>query len=307
MPDYGHPLRFGSFITPVNVPAHRAADLALLSEDFGLDLVTFQDHPYQGRFHDTWTLLTWVAAKTSTIGIASNVLNLPLRPPAVLARAAASLSLLSGGRFSLGLGAGGFNDAVVAFGGPQRTPGESVTALDEAIDIIRGIWDVDDSSVLRVTGEHYRVDGAKRGPRLPTAVPIWIGAYKPRMQRLIGRKADGWLPSLSWMEAGALAAGNRIIDEAAAAAGRDPSEIVRLLNVNPDTPIDLLVHAATVGGVSTFIVATDDPVALREFAQVVAPEVRERVAAERESAPENAAPDAPGPARTPPPGPASAG
>ncbi|MGY1805478.1 hypothetical protein ACI78T_19510 [Blastococcus sp. SYSU D00922] len=57
MPDYGHPLRFGSFISPVNAPAGRPVELALLSEQLGLDLVTFQDHPYQPSFHDTWTLL----------------------------------------------------------------------------------------------------------------------------------------------------------------------------------------------------------------------------------------------------------
>ena len=98
MPDYGHPLRFGSFINPVNQPAQRPVDLAVLSEDLGLDLVTFQDHPYQAALHDTWTLLTWVAARTSRIHVSGNVLNLPLRQPAVLARALASLDLLSEGR-----------------------------------------------------------------------------------------------------------------------------------------------------------------------------------------------------------------
>src|SRR5882672_3268149 len=107
MPDYGHPIRFGSFITPVNAPASAPARLAVLSEQLGLDLVTFQDHPYQPSFLDTWTLLSWVAARTERVGVSGNVLNLPLRqPPAVLARAAASLDLLSGGRVTLGIGAG---------------------------------------------------------------------------------------------------------------------------------------------------------------------------------------------------------
>src|SRR6187431_3225142 len=103
MPDYGHPLQFGSFITPTNAPPQQAVQLAQLSEQLGFDLVTFQDHPYQPTFHDTWTLMTWVAAKTSSIRVAANVLNLPLRPPAVLARASASLDLLSDGRFELAL------------------------------------------------------------------------------------------------------------------------------------------------------------------------------------------------------------
>ena len=83
MPDYGHPLRFGSFITPVNQPAAHAVDLSQRSEDLGLDLVTFQDHPYRADFHDTWTLLSWVAATTTHIQVEGIVLNLPMRDPAV--------------------------------------------------------------------------------------------------------------------------------------------------------------------------------------------------------------------------------
>ena len=100
--DYGHPLEFGSFITPANDPPQAAVARAQLSEELGFDLVSFQDHPYQPAFLDTWTLLSWVAAKTETIDIAGNVLNIPMRPAPVLARAAASLDLLSGGRLSLG-------------------------------------------------------------------------------------------------------------------------------------------------------------------------------------------------------------
>ena len=130
MPDYGHELRLGTFITPQSQRPQDVVALAQLSEQSGLDLVTFQDHPYQPAFLDTWTLLSWVAAQTERIHVAPDVLNLPLRPPAVLARAAASLDLLSGGRFELGLGAGGFWDAIAAMGGPRRTPGESVDALE---------------------------------------------------------------------------------------------------------------------------------------------------------------------------------
>jgi alkanesulfonate monooxygenase SsuD/methylene tetrahydromethanopterin reductase-like flavin-dependent oxidoreductase (luciferase family) len=117
MTDYGHDLLFGSFITPTNAAPERVVALAQASERAGLDLVTFQDHPYQAGFLDTWTLLSYVAAQTERIHVAANVLNLPLRPPAVLARAAASLDLLSGGRVELGLGAGGFWDAIEAMGG----------------------------------------------------------------------------------------------------------------------------------------------------------------------------------------------
>src|SRR5919108_5397010 len=111
MPDYGHDLAFGTFITPQNQRPDEVVALAQLTERSGLDLVTFQDHPYQPRFLDTWTLLSVVAAQTTTIRLAPNVANLPLRQPVVLARSVASLDLLSGGRVELGLGAGAFWDA----------------------------------------------------------------------------------------------------------------------------------------------------------------------------------------------------
>src|ERR1700760_4670389 len=123
MADYGHKLAFGTFITPRNDRPDEVVKLAQVTELAGLDLVTFQDHPYQSSYLDTWTLLSWVAARTDRIGVSGNVLNLPLRqPPAVLARAAASLDLLSGGRMSLGIGAGFFWDAVQAVGGRGASP-----------------------------------------------------------------------------------------------------------------------------------------------------------------------------------------
>src|SRR5262245_15279189 len=241
MADYGHDLVFGTFITPQNRRPEDVVALAQLTEQAGLDLVTFQDHPYQSAFLDTWTLLTWVAAQTGRLRLPGNVLNLPLRPPAVLARAAASLDLLSGGRFELGLGAGAFWDAIEAMGGPRRTPGESVEALEEALDVIRAIWNPEERRGVYADGEHYRVVGAKRGPEPAHDIAIWLGALKPRMLRLIGRKADGWLPSLAYLEPGDLEGGNRIIDEAATKAGRDPREIRRLINVPGDIAVDDLV------------------------------------------------------------------
>jgi FAD/FMN-containing dehydrogenase len=284
MPDYGHELRFGSFITPVSSPASAPAELAVLSEELGLDLVTFQDHPYQPSFLDTWTLLSWAGAHTERVQLAGNVLNLPLRQPAVLARSAASLDLLTGGRVSLGIGAGGFWDAIEAMGGRRLTPGQAVDALDEAIDVMRGIWDATERRALRVTGDYYRVAGAKRGPAPAHEIPVWVGAYKPRMLRLVGRKADGWLPSLPYLQPGDLRRGNQLIDEAATAAGRDPQEVTRLLNVTPNESADDLVSLALQEGIGTFIVAADDPQALRHFATEVVPAVRERAEAARASA-----------------------
>jgi alkanesulfonate monooxygenase SsuD/methylene tetrahydromethanopterin reductase-like flavin-dependent oxidoreductase (luciferase family) len=291
---YGHDLQFGTFITPANDPPQGAVRLAELAEASGYDLVTFQDHPYQPRFHDTSTLLAWVAARTRRIHLAANVTNLPLRPPAVLARAAASLDLLSGGRFELGLGAGAYWDAIEAMGGRRLTPGQAVDALSEAIDIIRGIWQQGERARLEVDGRYYQVSGAKRGPAPAHDIPIWIGATKPRMLRLVGRKGDGWLPSLGYLQPGDLAAGNRTIDEAALAEGRDPREIRRLVNVGgrfsgagegflhgPAAQwVEQLLPLVVDDGVGTFILASDDPATMQRFAAEVAPALREAVARE---------------------------
>ncbi len=284
--DYGHTLQFGSFITPSAADPQAPVALAQLSEASGLDLVTFQDHPYQPSFLDTWTLMAFVAAQTERVHIAPNVLNVPLRPPAVLAGAAASLDLLSGGRFELGLGAGGFWDAIEGMGGTRLTPGQAVTALGEAIEIIRGRWDTTERRGLFTDGTYHRVRGAKRGPRPAHDIPIHIGAYKPRMLALTGRVADGWLPSLPYMQPGDLERGNAAIDEAAEGAGRDPREIRRLLNVgnppgDPRAWAEQLARLAIDDGIGTFIAMGDDPRLIQIFGEEVAPAVREIVARER--------------------------
>ncbi|MBD5785994.1 LLM class flavin-dependent oxidoreductase [Cellulosimicrobium terreum] len=297
MPDYGHELRFGSFITPTAASPRDVVDLAVASEQAGLDLVTFQDHPYQAGFLDTWTLLSWVAARTERVRLAGNVLNLPLRPAGVLARSVASLDRLSGGRVELGLGAGGFWDPIVAMGGERLTPGESVDALGEAIDVIRGLWDTSTRDRLVAGGEHHHVDGAKRGPAPAHDVEIWVGALKPRMLRLVGTKADGWLPSLAYLKSfEALGRGNATIDDAARDAGRDPAAVRRLLNVGgrftaqggdgflqgpPRQWAEQLAAVTLEHGVSTYVVMGDDPTTLAVVGQDVAPAARELVAAER--------------------------
>ncbi|MGY2079609.1 LLM class flavin-dependent oxidoreductase [Modestobacter sp. SYSU DS0657] len=294
MSDPGHPLSFGAFLTPANADPDRTVALAVLAEQVGLDLVTFQDHPYQPGFLDTWTLLSYVAARTGTVHLAANVTNLPLRPPAVLARSVASLDLLSGGRVELGLGAGAFWDAISAMGGRRLTGGQAVQALEEAIEVVRQTWDADARGGVRVEGEFHRVVGAKRGPAPAHDVGIWLGAYKPRMLALTGRRADGWLPSLSYLQPGDLARGNAIVDEAAVAAGRSPADVRRLLNITgtftttgrgplqgpAEQWAEELAELALEQRIGTFVLGSDDPDDLRRFAAEVAPAVRELVAAE---------------------------
>lgn len=295
MGDYGHELWFGAFLTPDARQADQIITMARLADQLGLDLIGVQDHPYQPRFLDTWTLLSALAAQTERIRLVPDVINLPLRPPAVLARAVASLDVLSGGRVELGLGAGAFADAVAGMGGPARSPAESIDALAEAIHVIRALWAP--GPPVQFAGQHYQLRGAQPGPFPPHPVGIWLGAYKPRMLRLTGELADGWIPSSPYAPPEQLPEMSRAIDAAAQAAGRDPASIRRVYNVNgrfgaaergflqgpPRLWAGQLAELALQQGMSVFITAPGADAAndLQRFAEEVAPAVRELVAQAR--------------------------
>jgi alkanesulfonate monooxygenase SsuD/methylene tetrahydromethanopterin reductase-like flavin-dependent oxidoreductase (luciferase family) len=219
----------GISIIPDTDSLDRSRELVRVADEAGVDLVGVQDHPYQRHFLDTWSLVPVLLAETMRISLFTDVANLPLRPAAVLAKAAASLDVLSGGRFELGLGAGGLGELIANFGGPRRTPGEAVEALDEAIDVIRLLWSEERS--VSFEGRYYRLQDARPGPRPAHPIGIWVGAFKPRMLRLVGRKADGWLPSLGVLTRDELRRGNCQIDAAADEVGRDPGSIRRILNL----------------------------------------------------------------------------
>ncbi|MCU1537616.1 MAG: class flavin-dependent oxidoreductase [Humibacillus sp.] len=323
MPDYGHDLQFGVFASPEASRVHDTLELAQLADVLGLDVFTVQDHPYNATHLDTSTLLTAVAARTSTIRVAHNVANLPLRPPVVLAKSIATLDIVSGGRAELGLGAGAFWDAIVAAGGERRTPKESVDALDEAIGIIRGTWGQDPvrpgARSVSAEGSYYPVAGLRAGPAPLHRVEIWLGAYKPRMLAVTGRLADGWLPSMGYADPSALGALSLAVDEAADAAGRGPHAIRRLYNISgrfgtgrgllegtADDWAEQLAGLTLEHGMSTYLLGTDDPDVLRRFAEEVAPAVRElvdgerhRVAAGDATAGDTTGPDVTVPAATP--------
>ena len=307
MGDYGHDLSFGIFVTPKADTAGHVLRLARRAEAAGLDWVSVQDHPYQPAFLDAWTLLTAIAATTERVSVFPNVANLPLRPPAVLARAVASLDILSGGRAELGIGTGAFWEAIAAMGGPRRSPRESVQALREAIAVIRALWTPGRGA--RLAGEHYSLAGAKPGPFPVHDVGIWVGGYKERMLRLTGELADGWLPSSPYAPPERLAAMNAVIDAAAAGAGRPPAAVRRIYNIAgsfdgsggaflqgpPKVWTEQLAGLALDEGMSGFVLMVDDAATLERFAAEVAPAVRDLVAAERASAALAASPAGPAP------------
>ncbi|MGA5042249.1 LLM class flavin-dependent oxidoreductase [Streptomyces capoamus] len=224
------PVVFGANIDPVWRDGDGPLRLAVQAERDGLDLVTIQDHPYQAAFHDMWTLMSFLAAGTQRVVFVSAVANLPLRPPAMLAKAAASFDVLSGGRLRLGLGTGAFWEAIEAMGGPRRGKREAVDALAEAIDVIRALWSGQRSA--RAGGAHYRVAGIHPGPTPSADLGIWLGAYGSRMLALTGAKADGWLPSLAYLGLDRLDEATDRIDDAARRADRDPAGIRKVYNLN---------------------------------------------------------------------------
>jgi alkanesulfonate monooxygenase SsuD/methylene tetrahydromethanopterin reductase-like flavin-dependent oxidoreductase (luciferase family) len=221
---------FGVFPVPEAERQEAVVEQVLLADRLGLDLVGIQDHPYQRRHLDAWTLLAYLAGRTERVHLFPDVANLPLRHPGVLAKAAASLDRLSGGRVELGLGAGAFWEAIGAWDGPVRSGPESVDALEEAIGIIRRVWAGERG--IAAEGQHYRMHGAHGGPTPAHDIGIWLGAYGPRMMRVVGRMADGWVPSLPRLPLEEVPRRHELIDEAARRAGRDPARIRRIANVS---------------------------------------------------------------------------
>ena len=295
---------FGANVDPNTDKLEETYERTRVAEETGLDLITIQDHPYQRRFLDTWTLLSVLAAKTSRIHLGTNVANLPLRPPAMLAKMAASLDVISGGRVELGIGAGAFWGGVAAMGGPRREPAEAYLAFEEALNIIRGMWENVGRS-LTYKGSFYQVQGVQPGPAPLHPIRIWVGASRPRMLHLTGRMTDGILVSSTYEPPARLLQINEQIDAGAAEAGRSPDDIRRGYNlmgfvdlnldgVKPDRNEKGLIYGTVPEWIDqltdfyinyrqdTFIFwpVGDHPIEqLRAFAEEIAPAVKQNVAA----------------------------
>jgi alkanesulfonate monooxygenase SsuD/methylene tetrahydromethanopterin reductase-like flavin-dependent oxidoreductase (luciferase family) len=290
---YGRELEFGLSIVPMRADLGQARELAGLADERGLDLIGIQDHPYQWRFLETWSLIGDLLARTERVRIFPDVANLPLRLPAMIAKQAKSLDVLSGGRFELGLGAGAFWEAIGAMGGPVRSGREALQALEESIHIIRAYWSGE--RTIAFEGEYYSVKGLHPGPPPAHPIGIWLGVGRPRALALTGRLADGWVPSLSWATPELVPEMHERIDAAAAAAGRNPAEIRRVYNIGgtiadgaatgllagpPEHWIDTLSGFASELGFDTFVFwPANDPVGqVERFAREVVPGLRAAVA-----------------------------
>jgi alkanesulfonate monooxygenase SsuD/methylene tetrahydromethanopterin reductase-like flavin-dependent oxidoreductase (luciferase family) len=265
------------------------------AETLGFDLFCVADHLNgTSPTPEPWTALTWIAAVTGHIGVMTNVLGLPYRAPAVTAKMAETLARLSGGRLVLGLGTGGYDVEFSAFGLAERSPGQKVGALSEAVQIIRGLWREPGFSF---GGEHFRVHDARIEPRPARPIPIWLGSYGPRALRVTGALADGWIPSLGRLSLDEATAMRVTVRTAARDAGRDPDEITCAANLivdftadpapNPDEPRVTGTSAAVArrlilirrAGFSFLNVVLADGEARERFAAEVMPAVRGEVGA----------------------------
>ena len=219
-------LRFGITLDTAIRPGLDQATEALDAEQLGYEVLMLHRDALHGDdpSFENWTLLAWLAARTTRISVAPLVLALPHRHPAVLAKMAETLDRLSGGRLILILGGGGpMNEpAYQALGLENRSPGAKVEALTEAIEIMHGLWS---TSGFSYPGKHFRTEGATLEPKPAHAIPIWLGVFGDRMLELAGHKADGWLPTYQFLPPEQAYRKVERLRRAAEDAGRNPDQL----------------------------------------------------------------------------------
>jgi probable F420-dependent oxidoreductase len=223
-------LQFGVNVPTSAAPGADPIPAAQRAEELGFDFISSSDHPGgTSPSNETWTMLCFIAANTSRIRIATRVLGVPYRKPAMVAKMAESLDRLSGGRLILGLGGGSADDEHRAFGLGVRSPKDKTDGLEEAVTIIRGLWS---QPSFTFNGRLYRTEAADMEPKPARRIPIWLGTFAPRSLALTGRLADGWIPSLGYAPADELSQMRQRVLAGAHEAGRDPAAITCVLNVD---------------------------------------------------------------------------
>jgi alkanesulfonate monooxygenase SsuD/methylene tetrahydromethanopterin reductase-like flavin-dependent oxidoreductase (luciferase family) len=197
----------------------------------GLDLLAVSDHPYCGSRLDAYAALGAMLGRTARIAGAVTVTNLPARPAPVLARTITSLSAISGDGWCWESARAATGTKIVRLT-PRLTPAGAVRAMEEAITLIRTLSG--GGAPVTFNGEFYQVTGLD--PAAVPAPPIWTGAVGPRSLAVTGRLADGWIPghSADWLSP-RYRLSRAVIDDAAAAAGRDPARIATIFNLPAHT------------------------------------------------------------------------
>ena len=214
-------------------------------------------------FLEAWTTLTWLAARYPDVTLCHHVLGHGYRPPALTAKMAATLQVLSGGRFVLGIGAGWRDDEYRAYGYDFPSAKVRFEQLEEVITICRLMWTQPEPSF---TGRHFSIEGAS-APPLPDPVPkVLIGASGEQIGLpMVGRLADMW--NCWWRGDDDWQRRMGIVHAAAEKAGRDPGSIEVTNTVERSLPesdtdseqlVELLAHRAA-HGVQHFVMDFGHP------------------------------------------------
>lgn len=249
------------------------------------DSVWIADHFYgfdpdkKEGFLEGWTTLTWLAAKFPNVKLCHHVLGHGYRNPALTAKMAATLQVLSGGRFVLGIGAGWREDEYLSYGYEFPPAAVRLRQLEEVVQICRLMWTEPHPTFA---GRYFSIDDAAATPRPDTIPPVCIGSSGDRIGLpIVGRHADIWngfaADDADWVRK------RGIIDDAAGAAGRDPADITSSMTVAGDLPtndaesgqwLERLTRLRDLG-VSIFVMDFGHPLdvepALRFAEEVIAP------------------------------------
>lgn len=230
-------IKFGWIVLVSGMPETDGAPLAIYQQDKILPVVAEHfdslwvfDHFYGFRqptdaYLESWTALTWLAARFPRVKIGTIVLGVGYRHPPLLAKMSASLQALSGGRLILGIGAGWRTEEYDAYGYPFPKPAVRVKQLEEAITIIRKMWT---ETTPSYKGEYYEIEQAYCPPRPDPQPPIMIGGEGEQlMLPLIARQADWW--NIEPTSPGEYQRKRDIVHRHAEAAGRDPGDIVQTM------------------------------------------------------------------------------
>jgi alkanesulfonate monooxygenase SsuD/methylene tetrahydromethanopterin reductase-like flavin-dependent oxidoreductase (luciferase family) len=222
-------LLFGVNVPTAAGPGTDPVSYARRAEEVGFDFVSASDHPCgTNPTHEIWTMLSWIAAATSRIKVATRVLGVPYRSPAMVAKMAETLDRLSAGRLILGMGGGYSDEEFHAFGLRVPSPKEKIEGLEEAVRIVRGLWS---KPTFTYDGVHHRTVAADLEPKPEHDIPIWLGTFGRRSLAVTGRVADGWIPSLAFAPPNDIPKMRDRIVAAAEEVGRDPKEITFVYNV----------------------------------------------------------------------------
>ncbi len=218
------------FTTPAVGPDFETVlAIAQAAEAAGFSGVSFSDRPHDPIL-DGWTMAAAIAARTERVRLHHSTLNIPYRFPAVLAKEAATLDIISNGRLDLCLGAGGEVNRPLydSIGVPLAPPADRLQDLRDAIAIMRGLWS---NEKFSFKGRVHQVKDAAGGPQpIQKPIPIWVGALMPRSLRLTGQLADGFMKNRGWGTAEEINELNHKVDDAATKAGRDPGLLRRVIN-----------------------------------------------------------------------------